>query len=328
MAKDVGGESLWNRDFCKTHGQMNHPDASPPLVGRRLYLSSQDACWDGLRAVAFHEPVELDCHPSPASYGASLSLCAGGPRRFEQQQASSRRNAGHLGHGDLVLHTSESRLAEMRWSALSSHSMRTLHVRLSEDLLHRTAQEISDRDPLRSSLIERSRIQDPLLAQLGFALWEDLEQQSPSGRLYGETVARMLAVHLWRHHSSADVPALRERRHRLSERQVRRVADYVEACVGEDLSLGTLAQQAGLSPYHFARLFRHTTGQSPHQFVLCRRVETARRLLRETDLPLVLVAAKSGFADQSHFTRVFKRVIGITPGAYRAGAISYNEPQE
>jgi AraC family transcriptional regulator len=78
-----------------------------------------------------------------------------------------------------------------------------------------------------------------------------------------------------------------------------------------------LAQQIGFSPYHFARLFRRTTGESPHQFVMRQRVEHAQRLLMQRDAPLAAVALACGFANQSHFTQSFKRQIGLTPRAYR-----------
>jgi len=78
-----------------------------------------------------------------------------------------------------------------------------------------------------------------------------------------------------------------------------------------------LARQIGFSPYHFARLFRQTTGESPHQFVLRQRIERAQRLLAEGGMPLAHVAVESGFADQSHLTRAFKRQLGLTPRAYR-----------
>jgi AraC family transcriptional regulator len=83
------------------------------------------------------------------------------------------------------------------------------------------------------------------------------------------------------------------------------------------LSLESLAQQTGFSPYHFARLFRQTTGESPHHFVLRQRIERAQCLLKQRDLPLAVVALESGFANQSHFTQVFKRHLGLTPRAYR-----------
>jgi AraC family transcriptional regulator len=78
-----------------------------------------------------------------------------------------------------------------------------------------------------------------------------------------------------------------------------------------------LAQQTGFSPYHFARLFRQTTGESPHQFVLRLRIERAQQLLEKMDVPLSHIALESGFTDQSHLTQAFKRHLGQTPHAYR-----------
>jgi AraC family transcriptional regulator len=98
---------------------------------------------------------------------------------------------------------------------------------------------------------------------------------------------------------------------------MRRVTDFIQAHLSQNLSLEALAQQAGFSPYHFARLFRQMTGESPHHFVLRQRVERAQQLLKETNAPLAQVAIESGFANQSHLTRVFKQQRGLTPRAYR-----------
>jgi AraC family transcriptional regulator len=103
----------------------------------------------------------------------------------------------------------------------------------------------------------------------------------------------------------------------LTPQQLRRVTTYIREHASQDLTLEVLAHQIGFSPYYFARLFRQTTGESPHQFVLRERVAHARKLLTATDLSLAQVATESGFADQSHFTLVFKRALGVTPRAYR-----------
>ncbi len=89
------------------------------------------------------------------------------------------------------------------------------------------------------------------------------------------------------------------------------------AHLSQDLSLDVLAQQVGFSPYHFARLFRQTMGESPHQFVLRQRIQRAQHLLKEADVPLAHIALECGFANQSHLSLVFKRHLGLTPRAYR-----------
>jgi AraC family transcriptional regulator len=91
------------------------------------------------------------------------------------------------------------------------------------------------------------------------------------------------------------------------------VTDYINDHLANDLSLGELAALAHLSPYHFARLFKRTTGQTLHQYVIERRVEAAKRLLLTGHLTVTEVAALVGFHDQSHLYRHFKRLLGVPP---------------
>jgi AraC family transcriptional regulator len=104
----------------------------------------------------------------------------------------------------------------------------------------------------------------------------------------------------------------------LSPERLRRVRDYVEAHLDDDLSLTMLANIACLSPYHFSRSFKQATGVGPQRYVIQRRLECAKRLLRHTHQPLALIAQEAGFADQSHLTQMFRREMGVTPGRFRA----------
>lgn len=104
----------------------------------------------------------------------------------------------------------------------------------------------------------------------------------------------------------------------LSRFRLRRVVGFIESNLDADLSLERLAEVAGLSPSHFARRFKGATGKAPHGYVLAKRVEAARRLLAQGDLPLAQVAAATGFSSQAHLTGVFGRAVGMTPGQYRA----------
>ncbi|WP_165771974.1 helix-turn-helix domain-containing protein [Niveispirillum lacus] len=103
----------------------------------------------------------------------------------------------------------------------------------------------------------------------------------------------------------------------LSPVQLRRVLLFVEHNLDDDLSLATLAAVIGLSPSHFARRFKAALGEAPHRYVLARRVNGAKRLLLETEMPLAEIAAATGFSSQGHLTGIFGRAVGMTPGAYR-----------
>ena len=103
----------------------------------------------------------------------------------------------------------------------------------------------------------------------------------------------------------------------LSAARLARVRDFVAANLGEAFGIAEMAEVANLSPYHFSRAFKQATGRTPRAFVTDRRVERAKELLARTDLPLAQVAQGCGFADQAHFTTVFSRQSGVTPGAFR-----------
>jgi AraC family transcriptional regulator len=104
----------------------------------------------------------------------------------------------------------------------------------------------------------------------------------------------------------------------LSKHKLRAVIEYIHEHLDADLSLDHLAAVAHVSPYHFARLFKNSTGLPPHQYVIACRIERAKELLRQRDrLPIAEVATEVGFAHQSHFTRHFKRLVGVTPRRFR-----------
>lgn len=98
---------------------------------------------------------------------------------------------------------------------------------------------------------------------------------------------------------------------------LRRVMEFVEGNLTEPLSVDQLAQQASLSPFHFARSFKHSTGMTPHQYVTERRMRHAKRMLSDFQMKLAEVGKQAGFSSQSRFTTVFRKHVGLTPGEYR-----------
>jgi AraC family transcriptional regulator len=144
----------------------------------------------------------------------------------------------------------------------------------------------------------------------------ELRGGGAGGRLLAESLGNVLAVHLLRHFAPRG-PADAHTGGVLPKHKLRAVIDYVHEHLDAELSLDHLAAVAHVSPYHFARLFKNSTGLPPHQYVIARRVERAKELLRGGLLQLAEVATEVGFADQSHFTRHFKRLVGVTPRRFR-----------
>jgi AraC family transcriptional regulator len=103
----------------------------------------------------------------------------------------------------------------------------------------------------------------------------------------------------------------------LSPYKLRRTIVYIQAHLAQELSLALLAAVAQTSPAHFARLFKHATGLTPHQYVITCRMEDAKRLLAETDVPLIEIGLQVGCADQSHFTALFRTHVAMTPKTFR-----------
>jgi AraC family transcriptional regulator len=95
-----------------------------------------------------------------------------------------------------------------------------------------------------------------------------------------------------------------------------RVRGYIDRHIGERISLNQLARQAGVSRFHFARQFRQTTGESPMEYLRRVRIERSKSILQTRDSTIAEVAARLGFSDQSHFTRTFGRLVGISPGSF------------
>lgn len=165
-------------------------------------------------------------------------------------------------------------------------------------------------------IAERYTRSDPVISSVGMALLGELDTEGLSGRLYAESLANVLAVHLLRYYA---VPGTRPVTFTggLSAAKLRQVTEFIGDNYGRDIKLAELAQVAGMSSFHFAREFKRTTGTTPHQYLIKFRIERAKALLAKRELPLIEVSLRSGFSHQSHFTRLFRRVTGTTPHSYR-----------
>ncbi|WP_433305590.1 helix-turn-helix domain-containing protein [Actinoplanes sp. CA-030573] len=284
--------------MADTNGILRQPWVRPERTSRglgweRLYVSTQSER-------AYH-----------ASFGGAAShlviLHLNGP-------VTVRR--GHLGltrsrtvpPGGLFVHPAGKELTVELGGPLD-----TVHAYLTDDALQES------QDGARVELAEELGALDPLVEQLMLTLDGVLRTWEPSARTYVDLLGHALAAQLARRHcvGAAGEPAPVEARAGLTDRQLTAVRELVEGRLAEPLPLRDLAAAAGLSVSQFARQFKARTGQSPHQFLIGRRVDEACRLLRGGRLPIAEVAQRCGFSHQEHLSRVLRAHLGTTPAAIR-----------
>jgi AraC-like DNA-binding protein len=158
---------------------------------------------------------------------------------------------------------------------------------------------------------------DPVVANLGAALLPSFEQPAETSQLFVDQIAIALSSHLLYRYGAA----IARRRHAsaggLSLGKERRAKEYLAARFGEDVAVADVAAACALSRGHFLRAFKATTGCTPHKWLQHYRIEQAKRMLASPAASIAEVALKCGFADQSHMTRVFTQIAGISPAAWR-----------
>ncbi len=197
-----------------------------------------------------------------------------------------------------------------RWVG-AGHQERLL-LRISDAALRAAREEMSD----AGEPGHRCRISDVRLAALVKAVNAERISGFPSGRLFLDSVEQAIAAALV-HAYAGQSRSLRPLRGGLGAARLRKIAELVHARIEDELTLVEMAESVELSPAHFSRMFRKSTGETPHQFVLRNRMERAKEMLRAPEARVLDVAVACGFKTQQHFARVFRHVCGISPREYR-----------
>ena len=182
-------------------------------------------------------------------------------------------------------------------------------------LLQRALEEVFGADAAHARLRDVSAFTDVALDSLMERLRDELMLRPPSP-LFVQGIAQAIAIHLARnyavtgeesHSGSPSLPGYK----------LRQITDWMAEHVAEDLNLDRLAAQAGLSKFHFHRLFKSAMGLSPSRHHINLRMNAARQLLHETKKTVVDVALDVGYTNPSHFAKLFRRETGLTPSEYR-----------
>lgn len=271
-----------------------------------IVQSSRGKGWKGLDVAEVIHP--LDDFALPAIPRHVLVINLGSPSELQERLIGRQ---GHLGTGNLVILPAG---APTSWHLEREGEVRHLHLYLAPTLLREIA-VAANIDPDSVEIIDALGISDPQVEAIALALLSELRSDGLGGKLYAESLANILGIHLLRHHSSAKQPLFAPSRG-LPKAMLRRVMAYIEEHLAADLSLSEIAAVVHLSPYHFARLFKESVGFPPHRYIIQRRVERAKLLLATTSWSLTAIAHAVGFAHESHLALHFKRLTGLNPSSY------------
>jgi len=279
-------------------------------TANRLISHSPDAGWRSLYAAIFEEaPLSTD---EPAVGHPSLIYHISRPTEVVRQITGERRERTLIGPRRFCLTPGESRT---RWEHAGHPEI--LQVYLRKSAFESAAEEMFGFDASRVEIVPRFAVVDPLLEQLALAIMAALRDGAADERLYVETMAQMIAVHLLRLHSTRARSTPTIATDGLTRQRIRRLLEYIDANLSGDLSLESMAAEVDISPCYLSHVFKDAIGETPHQYVLSRRIELAKDMLRDTGLPIAEVALSAGFSSQSHLSTWFRRMVGVSPGAYR-----------
>src|SRR5215469_7549506 len=281
-----------------------------PLVARPpLYSSEARSHWHGMILEVHRGPAEY-VRPDLKSTSNVIHVFTG-PVRHEWRVDGHTHHL-HSGGGSVLIVPNGFEASVRVWRARPDMQwILELDPTMME---HGVAESLGGS---RLELVPHFDITDPQLLRLLQTLHGDLCSGSPAGSLFGESVGAALALHLTQHYSTRS-GATRQLTGGVAEQSLRRVLEYIQANLEGELHLQELAEIADLSTFHFAKLFKRSTGCSPHQYVLQRRLERAQALLRNPHISLSEVSLRADFADQSHLSNVFRRFVGLTPSRFRA----------
>jgi AraC family transcriptional regulator len=289
--------SLWH-----TNGELLPGNASS-----RVVLSSVGTNWNDVVVEQHHLPtseladVMFKRHVIAINIGHSLTNEFKIEGRFQRVFKARGANSFFPSHRPFFL----------RLKVERGVFANVLFLALDPVFVSRVAEGL-ELDADRIELIEKRGGIDPTLQYIAMALQAGVETGDALDRMYGEGLSTALAAHLLREYSAAAIRP-KKRHGGLPRAKLVRAVEYIQDQLDADLTVSGIAQAVGMSPDHFAKLFKESTGQSPYRYVVEARVRKAKELLSTGKFTISEAAHLVGFVDQSHLTRHFRRVFGLPP---------------
>ncbi|NMG05619.1 AraC family transcriptional regulator [Brasilonema sp. UFV-L1] len=272
---------------------------NPPL------LTSLQAGWDGIHFEYHHQPAHDTSKHCLTMHTISIALDAISSQRwFNGHQESEYQTKG----------TTAIIPAGTLHRCLWEQDVQFMFVAINPMLLVHLGVEVTAPEDIE--LIPHfATFQDPLILGIMSSLKDELESTNQGDNLYVEQLKTTLVIHLLKKYCVRK-PHISTYPDGLSKFKLRQILEYIHTHVDSEIKLTTLAQVAGISQYYFCQLFKQSLGITPYQYVLQLRVERAKQLLKNQKITICDVALACGFANQSHFTKHFRKLTGMTPKAY------------
>ena len=273
----------------------------------RSSLTSKGAGWDGIALESFADipSVAIPDHEHPTHF---LNLLTHGSIKAQWTMEGRVRSEQNT-PGTIYMLPAGTR-DRVNWSGTSTRIVLVMEPRFLARSLEKTAH--LDNVELKTHW----NLHDRHIQSLILALHADLEDGSPAGPVYGESLGLALGHYLIRRYS-VRTDKSPECRGGMPTARLNRVFDFINQNSAQDIHLQELADIAGMSPHYFCELFKASTGLTAYQYILRRRIERAKQYLNDPKFGIASAGEAAGFSDQSHFTKVFRRMVGVTPLKFR-----------
>jgi AraC family transcriptional regulator len=282
-------------------------------VGRQI-AASKGPAWRDIQVSIMALPPVADVFTMPAVTEPFIVWTTSGEAETQERENNGPWLTSRMKKGSMFL-TAAGAPYDFRYRTLTSEPYEVMLVLLSLPLFNEALQEVFGANAANARLRDVSGFEDPQLVPLLQQLREEATRPAASG-LFVRGIAQAIAIHLARSYTVLTEGGTGESS-ALPGFKLRRVTDWMAAHLAEEFSLGRLAEQAGLSEFHFNRLFKRATGVPPSQYQIKLRLDTARRLLRETKKSVITIANEVGYSDPSHFAQLFRKETGLSPTDYR-----------
>lgn len=281
---------------------FSQKDVVSQIVPCEPLVLSDGLGWSGIQFEYHRQSAYETPEVTPEQHVIAIVV---GQSHLNERKENGQFKAMYHRQSDILLHPAK-RTIQHRWHS----EVEFIHLYLEPKIFVQIAEDLPKSASIE--LLPQVGIRDSLVQEIGLALKSELETGGSSSRLYAESAVTFLVTHLLQHYSIHQ-QILRDYAEGLSKYKLQQAIDYIQAHLAEDISLEAIATELGMSRYYFCRLFKQSTGISPHQYVIKCRIDRAKDLLLQGHKSIADVAFQVGFSSQSHFTKHFKRLVGVTP---------------